>query len=166
MAPHCQDFFVAVATARLTPPLSGTFRGGEEFFWASCRWIRKVLQDWIRSDIRNRMGVWLHGRNKEPCVFTPSRLTFTLNSGFKIRAASHGFEIALRGWGRCKHTAVSFSARAKACGSTPAFIIITMLSVANWANAGDTCASSHPLSHHSFCSFLPGRCGRCRRRAW
>ena len=42
--PHRQDIFLAVASARLTSPLSGTFRTGRKFLWALYRWIKRGLQ--------------------------------------------------------------------------------------------------------------------------
>ena len=46
---HCQNLyppqsglFFAVASARMTLPLSGTFRSDEEFVWALCRWATKI----------------------------------------------------------------------------------------------------------------------------
>ena len=37
-------FCFAVASARLTSPLSGTFRTGRKFLWALYRWIKRGLQ--------------------------------------------------------------------------------------------------------------------------
>ena len=41
LSAHCLIFFFAVASAKLTPPLSATFRGGEKIFWGPLPMDRK-----------------------------------------------------------------------------------------------------------------------------